>query len=84
MAYIRNGLTITWSIYLQLVVFAAGVSYAKHTDGSIAAVADTSFGLTLAAFMAVLVYHFLQHVGAFRKCYYHINGYDDVDEGDIN
>ena len=67
--------------YLQLVIFAVGVSYAKHTDGT---VADTSLGLTMAVFIAVLVYHFLRSAVAFRKCYYHIKGYNDVDEDDIS
>ena len=70
--------------YLQLIVFAAGVAYAKLTNGSIAAVVDTSFGSTLAVFVAVLVYHVLRRVVAFRKCYYRLKGYDDVDEDDAS
>ena len=70
--------------YLQLVVFSAGVAYAKLTNGSIAAVADTSFGSTLAVFVAVLVYHVLRRVVAFRKCHYRLKGYGDVDEDDAS
>ena len=70
--------------YLQLVVFSAGVAYAKLTHGNIAAVVDTSFALTLVAFIAVLAYHVLHRVASFRKYYYHLKGYDDVDEDDIS
>ena len=70
--------------YLQLGVFAGGVLYARHNHGSITAVADTSIGLTLIVFLAVVGYHALRQVPFIRKCYYHfIMGYRAVDDEDL-
>ena len=70
--------------YLQLGVFAGGVLYARHNHGSITAVADTSFGLTLIVFLAVVGYHAPRQVTFIRKCYYRfIMGYRAVDDEDL-
>ena len=70
--------------YLQLGVFAGGVLYARHNHGSITAVADTSIGLTLIVFLAVVGYHALRQVSFIRKCYYRfIMGYRSVDDEDL-
>ena len=66
--------------YLQLGVFAGGVFYARLNHGSVTAVADTSIGLTLIVFLAVVGYHALHRVTFIRKCYYHFKGYADIEE----
>jgi hypothetical protein len=38
-------------------VFAAGMAFARHIDGNVTAVAETSSGLTLAVFLLVICYH---------------------------
>jgi hypothetical protein len=43
--------------YVQLIVFAAGMAYARHIDANVTAVAETSFGLALAVFLLVIGYH---------------------------
>jgi hypothetical protein len=43
--------------YIQLIMFAAGMAYARHIDGNVTAVAETSLGLTLAALLLVICYH---------------------------
>ena len=63
--------------YLQLGVFAAGVAYAGHNHGNISAVADTSIGLSLAVFLAILGYHILCR---FPKLKYRLQGYADIEE----
>ena len=45
--------------YLQLVVFAGSLLYVNNNHGNITGVADTSFGLSLVVFLAVLGYHSL-------------------------
>jgi hypothetical protein len=67
--------------YLQLVVFSGGVLYARHNHGSIKAVSDTSFGLTLGIFLAILGYHTLRRM---KFCYYRRKGYDNVNEEEMS
>ena len=43
--------------YLQLGVFAGGVLYAKNDRATIMALANTSIGITLILFLAVIAYH---------------------------
>ena len=70
--------------YLQLGVFAVALSYANSHDGSITAVADTSFGLTLAIFLAVVGYHFLHRLAFFKKHYYQMRGFAGIDGDDLS
>ena len=46
--------------YLQLVVFAGSLLYVNNNHGNIKALTDTSFGLSLVVFLAVLGYHSLR------------------------
>ena len=66
--------------YLQLGVFAAGIAYAWHNHGNITAVADTSFGLTLVVFLAVVGYHIGCRFSSFRKSRYHMRQYAVVED----
>lgn len=43
--------------YLQLGVFAGSILYARHNNGSIRAIEDTSIGLSLLVLLIVLGYH---------------------------
>jgi hypothetical protein len=70
--------------YLQLAVFSGGVLYATHNHGSLTAVADTSFGLTLVIFLAVLGYHTLRRMTSLITCYYCLRGYDIVNEKELS
>ena len=71
--------------YLQLGVFAAAVAYIRLSNhGSITAVADTSFGLTLIIFLTVMGYHFLHRLAFFKKHYYQMRGFADIDEEDLS
>jgi hypothetical protein len=58
--------------YSQLAVFAGGVFYARHNHGSVTAVMDTSFGLTLVTLLVLLGYHAVHRV---RSFYHHLKGY---------
>lgn len=69
---------------LQLVVFAVGVVYARHNHGSVKAVANTSFGLTLVVFLAVLGYHLMRRIASFRRSLYRCQGYADVEEKELS
>lgn len=64
--------------YLQLAVFAAGVNYAGHVHRNIAAVADTSFGLTLLMLLVIMGYQVLCHTTTFKGYYYRLRGYADI------
>jgi predicted outer membrane repeat protein len=68
--------------YLQLGVFAGGVLYAQHYGGNITAVVDTSLGLTLLTFLAVVGYHGLCRLAFFKEKYYGLRGYADIAEED--
>ena len=64
--------------YLQLVVFAGSLLYVNNNHGNITAVADTSFGLSLVVFLAVLGYHSLRWK-SFKTRYYRLKGYDNLE-----
>ena len=66
--------------YLQLGVFAGGVLYARHNQGSITAVADTSIGLSLTVFLIVLGYHVISCVPSLKKHCHYQKGYVDIDD----
>jgi hypothetical protein len=70
--------------YLQLVVFSGGVLYARHNHGSITAVSDTSFGLTLCTFLAILGYHTLCRIKFLKTYYYQREGYNNVNEQEMS
>jgi hypothetical protein len=65
--------------YLQLAVFSGGLFYARHNYGSITVVSDTSFGLTLGVFLAILGYHSLRHMKFLKTYYYQYKGYNNVE-----
>jgi hypothetical protein len=52
--------------YVQLIVFAAGMAYARYIDGNVTAVAETSFGLALAVFLLVIGYHICSRMKYFH------------------
>ena len=64
--------------YLQLVVFAGSLLYVNNNHGNIKALADTSFGLSLVVFLAVLGYHSL-HWKSIKTRYYRLKGYDNLE-----
>lgn len=71
-----NGAYKKWScsylesfFYMQLIVYAVSIAYAKHTNGNIIAVVETSFGLSLFVFFVVLGSHIK------RVLSYHFRGY---------
>ena len=64
--------------YLQLVVFAGSSLYVNNNHGNISAVADTSLGLSLVVFLAVLGYHSLRWK-SFKTRYYRQKGYDNLE-----
>ena len=68
--------------YLQLAVFAGAMFYIGSTGGSITAVADTSIGLSLTVFLAVVGYHIFSHISSL-KARYRRKGYTDVDEDNL-
>ena len=70
--------------YLQLVVFTGSLLYLNNNHGNITAVADTSFGLSLIVFLAVLGYHSLCRLRSFKTYFYRLKGYDDVTEKEMS
>ena len=84
MAYIRSGLAISLklsSMAMQLIVFSVGTTYAWNNNfKNIMIVADTSIALTLIVFLAVLGYHVVNQIYAFKRYCYHFKGYADIDE----
>ena len=75
MAYIKIG------FYLQLVVFAGAAFYTRSTNGGITAVADTSIGLSLTVFLAVVEYHVFCLISSLRQAHrYRLKGYVNVEE----
>ena len=66
--------------YVQLVVYAVGVFYARHNHGSVEAVTDTSIGLTLLFFVCVVGYHIMRRILSFRRYVYVLKGYADIEE----
>ena len=69
--------------YLQLAVFAGAAFYIGSTDGSVTAVADTSIGLSLTVFLAVVGYHIFSRISTLKTCYYRRKGYTDIDEDNL-
>ena len=70
--------------YLQLVVFTGSLLYVNNNHGNITAVADTSFGLSLIIFLAVLVYHSLCRLRSFKTYFYRLKGYDGITEKEMS
>ena len=67
--------------YGQLIVFSVGTVYARHSDfKNITIVADISIALTLLVFLAVLGYHVINRMHAFKRYCYHFKGYADIEE----
>ena len=67
--------------YGQLIVFSVGTVYARHSNiKNIMIVADTSIALTLLVFLAVLGYHVINRIHAFKRYCYHLKGYSDIEE----
>ena len=64
--------------YLQLVVFAGSLLYVNNNHGNITAIADTSFGLSLVVFLAVLGCHSLRWK-SLKTRYYRLKGYDNLE-----
>jgi uncharacterized membrane protein YgdD (TMEM256/DUF423 family) len=87
---LSNGIYKKWQynfiesfFYLQLGAFAASVAYARYVHGNVLAVTDTSIGLSLAAFLSILVYHALHRTTVLKKlitCWYRIRGYTRFNE----
>ena len=69
--------------YLQLAVFAGAAFYTGSTDGSITAVAYTSIGLSLTAFLAVVGYHIFSRISTLKTRYYRRKGYTDMNEDNL-
>ena len=64
--------------YLQLVIFAASMLYAKFSNGNTVAIAYTSIGMSLVVFLAVIGYHIRCRIVSF-KIAKNQNGYEDMD-----
>ena len=70
--------------YVQLIVYAVSITYARHTIGSTVAVEGTSFGITLIVFIFVLGYHIQTRITSYKKYYYRLKGYGDIEEEEIS
>ena len=69
--------------YLQLAVFAGAALYSRSTNvnGGITAVADTSIGLSLTVFLAVVGYHVFCRISSLKRAHrYRRKGYVNVQE----
>ena len=67
--------------YLQLAVFAGAALYTRSTNGGVTAVADTSIGLSLTVFLAVVGYHVFCRISSLKRAHrYRLKGYVNVDE----
>ena len=69
--------------YLQLVVFAGAAFYTRSTNinSGITAVADTSIGLSLTVFLAVVGYHVFCRISSLKRAHrYRLKGYVNVEE----
>ena len=64
--------------YLQLLIFAASMLYAKCSNGNTVAIAYTSIGMSLVVFLAVIGYHIRRRIVSFKIAKNH-NGYEDMD-----
>ena len=68
--------------YLQLGVFAGCAAYVRRDHGSSRAVADTSIGVALLVFLAVVSYHAFRKIAALKQHYYQHRGYADIEGED--
>ena len=66
--------------YVQLIVFVGGAAYTRFNHTSITPVADTSIGLTLVVFLAVVGHHLLLRLRPLRRRYYLLQGYVDIQD----
>ena len=69
--------------YLQLVVFAGAAFYTRSTNinGGITAIADTSIGLSLTVFLAVVGCHVFCRISSLKRAHhYRLKGYVNVEE----
>ena len=66
--------------YLQLAIFAGAAFYVRSQGESITIVADTSIGLSLTVFLAVVGYHFFCCFLPLRRCCCRLVGYSGVEE----
>ena len=64
--------------YLQLVISAASMLYAKCSNGNTVAIAYMSIGMSLVVFLAVIGYHIRCRIVSFKIAKNH-NGYKDMD-----
>ena len=64
--------------YLQLLIFAASMLYARCSNGNTVAIAYTSIGMSLVVFLAVIGYHIRCRIVSF-KIAKNQNGYEDMD-----
>ena len=71
------------SFYLQLAVFAGAAFYTESTHGSTTAVGDTSIGLSLTVFLAVVGYHIFCRISSLKAHCYRLKGYANVDEDNL-
>ena len=69
--------------YLQLVVFAGSLLYVNNNHGNITAVADTSFGLSLVVFLAVLGYYVLRQMNSL-KTHYRLKRYNNIGQNEVS
>ena len=66
--------------HAQLIVFAAGVAYVMQNGINVTIVADSSIGVAVIVFLAVLGYHVMGQIRTLKKRYYQLKGYADVEE----
>ena len=80
-----NGVYKKWPLesffYLQLAVFSGAALYTRSTNGGITVVADTSIGLSLTVFLAVVGYHIFCRISSLKRAHrYRLKGYVNVEE----
>ena len=82
-----NGIYMKWPcnfleafFYAQLIVFAAGVAYVTHNGIKVMIVSDSSIGVGVIVFLAVLGYHVMGWIRTLKKHCYKLKGYTDVED----
>ena len=82
-----NGIYMKWPcnfleafFYAQLIVFAAGVAYVTHNGIKVMIVADSSIGVAVIVFLAVLGYHVMGRIRTLKNHCYKLKGYTDVED----
>ena len=70
--------------YMQLIVYAVGITYARHADGNVGAVEGTSFGITLFVLLLILGYHVKCRIANYKKCHRNHQGYNDVEDKELS